>query len=64
MLDGRPGILEEVRAGSLEAREFLEAEFEALLSDPALDDRLLWLLNGEDGRKPVVLERIRRIIGL
>lgn len=64
VLDGRPSIVEDVQSASPEVRAFLEDEFEALLLDAAFDDRILWLLGGETARKPVVLDRIRRIIGL
>ncbi len=64
VLDGRPGIVEEVQAASPEVQAFLEDEFEALFLDPIFDDRLLWLLGGEKARKPVVLGRIRQISGL
>lgn len=64
ILDGRPEIVEDVRAASDQAKEFLADEFEAILSDPTFDDRLGWLLGGEQERKPIVLERIRTIAGL
>ena len=64
VLDGRPSIVEDVREASTAVQEFLEDEFEALLLDQTFDDRLPWLLGGEDARKPVVLERTRQISGL
>ena len=64
VLDGRPSIVEDVREASTAVQEFLQDEFEALLLDQTFDDRLPWLLGGEDARKPVVLERTRQISGL
>jgi len=64
LLDGRPTIVDEVRAASAKVRDFLYDEFEALLLDTGFDDRLLWLLAGHTGRKPLVLARIRRLCGL
>ncbi|OWQ83218.1 hypothetical protein CDN99_26630 [Roseateles aquatilis] len=64
VIDGRPEIVSEVLAAPSEARDFIADEFEALIADPTFDDQLLWLLGGDAGRKPVVLERIRLMTGL
>lgn len=64
LLDGRPSLVDEVQAASAEVHDYIRDEFDALLVNPTFDDRLIWLLGGEAGRKSVILERMRRICGL
>ena len=66
VVDGRATVVDEVLASDERVRNFLLEEFEALLADPIFIDRLAWLLppNEVDARRPVVLDRIRRIAGL
>lgn len=64
VLDGRPGICEEVRLAPLELREYVADEFEAISLDQTFYDRLDWLLGGESHRKPIVLDRLRKIIDM
>jgi hypothetical protein len=64
IIDGRPSLVEEVLGASEAVREFIREEFEILMTDPIFDDRLVWLLQGEYGRKVIVLERMRKICGL
>jgi predicted nucleotidyltransferase len=67
LLDGRPGILEEIRTADSDVREYLEDEVGVLLGLPGFVDSLHWHFPGDEAsqdRVPEVLERLRRIAGL
>lgn len=64
VIDGRPSLVDEVLGASNEIREYVQDEFEALMTNATFDDRLVWLLGGEYERKTIVMERMRRICGL
>lgn len=63
VLDGRPTLVDEVRASRAEVQGFLHDECEALLLDPGFADRLGWLLGGRTERVGIVLTRVRRLCG-
>lgn len=66
VVDGRDALVEEIQDASPEAQEFLVDECDALLADPNFVDRISWHLapHQQDGRRDIVLERMRRIAGL
>ena len=65
VIDGRPSIAEEVRNQSEPLQEYLRDELEELLSTPAFLDALPGHLRPTDqGRVPLVLQRMRAISGL
>jgi predicted nucleotidyltransferase len=63
VVDGREELLREVQASSSEVREFLQTEFEDLLSDPTFVDQLSWQVTPE-ARVEVVVKRLRSLAGL
>lgn len=64
LLDGRPTLVDEVRADSTEVQDFLYDECEALLLDARFADRLPWLLGARTERVGGVLKQVRRLCGL
>lgn len=64
LLDGRPTLVDEVRADSAEVQDFLYDECEALLLDARFADRLPWLLGARTERVGGVLKQVRRLCGL
>lgn len=63
VVDGREELFDEVQAGSAEVREFLQAEFDDLLSDSTFIDQLSWQVTPA-ARVEVVLRRLRSLAGL
>lgn len=67
LVDGRPEIIDEIREGPQHLREFLEQEFDDLLSDKRFVDSIPMNLNpsqADQSRAPILIERLRRIAGL
>ncbi len=64
LIDGRPSLVDEIMNTSDEVQAYVRDELEALITKPEFDDRLIWLLGGQNDRKSIVLERIRKICGL
>ena len=67
VIDGRPELVEEVRAASFDVREYLQTEFDDLLADHRFVDTLPGYLRSDaasQARFPAILERIRRLAGL
>ena len=62
VVDGRPELIEEVASCELELRDYLQAEFRRLVSNPDFLNALEGLVEGE-GRAALVLGRIRRLAG-
>ncbi len=65
-LDGRREILDEVRVGGPDAREYLEDEMGVLLGPAGFLDTLHWHFPGDaqsQVRVPDVIARLRRIAG-
>lgn len=63
VVNGRPGLLDEVQHSPTEVQGFLSDEFDQLLMDGAFLAKLPWLL-AEPDREELVLERLRRLAGL
>jgi predicted nucleotidyltransferase len=67
VVDGRPEITQEVASSDEPLRLFLQEEFDALLGDKQFTETLSWHLPGDaanQGRVPLVLERLLKIAGL
>ena len=67
LLDGRPELLDEIRAADLDVREYLEDEIGALLGHPGFVETLHWHFPGDavsQSRVPEVVKQLRRIAGL
>ena len=64
LIDGRPSLVDEIMSTSDEVQAYVSDELEALITKPEFDDRLIWLLGGQNDRKSIVLERSRKICGL
>ena len=64
LIDGRPSLVDEIMSTSDEVKAYVSDELEALITKPEFDDRLIWLLSGQNDRKSIVFERIRKICGL
>jgi hypothetical protein len=64
VIDGRPSIVDDVRAASPEVRAYLAVEFARLLAIPAFQDALPGHLMGDaasQARLPILLSRLREI---
>jgi hypothetical protein len=66
VIDGRPGLLDEVRAASTDLCTFLRSGFDALLGDP----RFIAALPGHlppdairQARLPILIDRIHQLAG-
>ena len=62
VVDGREGLLEEVRADTMELREYLAAEIGALLKEPRFLDALPGHLLPDDAsqaRIPLLMQRLK-----
>ncbi len=65
LVDGRPELLDEVTAAEDEVKSFLRESFEELVLEDAFLDVLAWhFQESEQGRVPIVLDRLRRLAGL
>lgn len=67
VIDGRPEIVEEVLAADEEVQRYLREEFDSLLSETEFMDSIGWHLRsnaGDQGRIPIIIERLRFIAGL
>jgi predicted nucleotidyltransferase len=66
IVDGRPELLEEIAASPTPVATYLREEFGRLLSDERFESAVPWHFGGsnvEQGRVPIVMERLRRIAG-
>ncbi|QHB73130.1 hypothetical protein [Stenotrophomonas sp. 364] len=67
LVDGRPSVVDEVIATGGDVREYIEEQFDALLSDKAFGDSIQGHFHPSENhalRVPIVLERMRRLAGL
>lgn len=67
LIDGRPGIIDEIREAPQPLREFVEQEIDDILSDKRFTESIPMILNpsqAEQARAPILIERLRRIAGL
>lgn len=67
VVDGRPELFDEIRNAPVVAREFIEQEFDDLLAQSKFVESLSWHLRpdaSEQGRIPLIIERLRQIAGL
>jgi len=65
VIDGRPSIAQEVAQSDIGLRQFLQDEFEALLTNTTFVERLPWLLspNQPEARQILLLERLQLLAG-
>lgn len=65
VIDGRPSVVEDIRQQAGPLQSYLRDEFDALLSNALFLDTLPWHLRPPDqGRLPIILQRMREIAGL
>ena len=61
VIDGRDGLVDEVRAAPEELRIFLEAQFATLLREPSFVTSIVGHVAGESQRAEIVIDRLREI---
>lgn len=64
VVDGRPALLSEVQAAQGEVRDYLSAQFQALLQHPDFENFLYGNIRGPDGRVEIVLTRVKALAEL
>lgn len=64
VVDGRPGILDEVRAVGDEVRGYLSEQFQALLQHPDFESFLYGNIRGPEGRAEIVHARVKAMAEL
>ena len=64
VVDGRPGIIDEVRAASDEVRGYLSEQFQALLNHPDFESFLYGNIRGPEGRAEIVQARVQAMVEL
>ncbi|HEY2864632.1 MAG TPA: hypothetical protein VGK37_13520 [Casimicrobiaceae bacterium] len=67
VIDGRPELVDEVAKSDAELRTYLREETEGLLGDARFVETVDWHIspdNISDGRREIVLERLRKIAGV
>ncbi len=65
LVDGRPELLDEVTGANEDVKSFIRSSFEDLVLEQAFLDVLAWHFEeSEQGRVPIVLDRLRRLGGL
>ncbi len=65
VVDGRPELLDEVNAADQDVKAFVRSSFEEIVLEQAFLDVLAWHFGeSEQGRVPIVLDRLRQLAGL
>jgi predicted nucleotidyltransferase len=64
VVDGRPGLLDEVQAAEGAVRSYLSEQFQALLQHPDFENFLHGNIRGPGGRVEIVRARVMAIAGL
>lgn len=64
VVDGRPGILDEVRAVDVEVRGYLSEQFQLLMQHPDFDSFLYGNIRGPEGRAEIVRARVKAMAEL
>ncbi len=61
VVDGRPGLLDEVRTASKDVRGYLSGQFQALLNHSDFENFLYGNIRGPEGRVDIVRDRVRSL---
>lgn len=61
VVDGRPGLVEEVKAAEHDVRRYIAEQIAALLQTPLFEDFLHGNIRGPDGRVAIVADRLNAL---